>query len=209
MKGSRTLAPAVYFAEQRLNALLALEAREATVARIAAATDCAPSTLYLRKLKVLDALEPRRPGPKPGHRDLVRRAEAAEQRALELQRQLDALRLEQDRAASRATRTRRELLLTCSLHGMPLRGIADIFDRLEFSQANSKSSLADELEHLGAHARRMLRWASHSLAPSRVVLAGDEIFFRRDAIEGADGAFEARPCSTCSVGRSGGATNGS
>ena len=105
MTRSRALAPAVYFAEQRLNALLALEAREAAVAQIAAASDCAPSTVYLRKRKVLHALEPRRPGPRHGHRDLVRRAEAAERRALELQQQLDALRLERDRARSRATRT--------------------------------------------------------------------------------------------------------
>ena len=183
MKASRTLAPAVYIAEQHLEALVALAAHEGSVARIAAVHRCAPSTLYLRKLKVLQALEPKRPGPKPGHRDLVRRAELAEQRALDLQRQLDELRLEQDRARSRATRTRRELLLTCSLHGMPLRGIADVFHRLGYSQADSRSSLADELEQLGAHARRMLQWAAHSLAPSMTVLAGDEIFFRRDAIK--------------------------
>ena len=58
MKASRTLATAVDFAEQRLNDLLALEAREATVARIAAASACAPSTLCSRATSSSSAATP-------------------------------------------------------------------------------------------------------------------------------------------------------
>lgn len=183
MRVSRAIAPAVYLAEQRLNAVLALGAREGSAAEIAAANDCATSTLYLHKLRVLQSLEPKRRGPRPGHRDLVHRAEAAEQRALVLQRQLDEERVDHARVRSQSIRVRRELLLTCTLHGMPLRGVAELFSCLGFSLADSKSSLAEELERLGRHAHWMLRTAARSLAPSMTVLAGDEIFFRRDAIK--------------------------
>ncbi len=69
MKASRTLAPTGDVVEQRPNDLLAPEAREATVAQIAAASDCAPSTLYLRTLEVLHALEPRPAGTEARVRD--------------------------------------------------------------------------------------------------------------------------------------------
>jgi hypothetical protein len=66
---------------------------------------------------------------------------------------------------------------------MRLRGVAELFGCLGFSLADSKSSLAEELERLGRHAHWMLQRAVQSLAPLMTVLAGDEIFFRRDAIK--------------------------
>jgi hypothetical protein len=90
--------------------------------------------------------------------------------------------IDRERAVRGAIRARRELLLTCTLHGPPLRGVAELFGCLGFSLADSKSSRAEELESLGRHARWMLQRAAHSLAPSMTVLAGDEIFLRRDAI---------------------------
>ena len=81
MTTSRTIPPAVYCAERRFDALIALEMGELTVAQVADGSGCAPSTLYLRKQTVLQALTPKRRGPKPGRRDLLRRAQDAEQRA--------------------------------------------------------------------------------------------------------------------------------
>lgn len=56
MTTSRTIPPAVYFAEQRFAELVAFAARELTVAQLADANGCAPSTLYLRKERVIQAL---------------------------------------------------------------------------------------------------------------------------------------------------------
>jgi hypothetical protein len=57
----------------------------------------APKHTLPWKIEVSHALEPSRTGPTPGHRDLVRRAEAAEERPLELQQQFDVTCLEHDR----------------------------------------------------------------------------------------------------------------
>jgi hypothetical protein len=183
MTTSRTIPPAVYFEEQRFAQLVAFAARELTVAQLADANGCAPSTLYLRKERVIQALAPKRPGPKPGERDLRRRAESAEQSAAALQQQLDDERAAAQRASTLSNRTRLELLLTCHIHGMPLRGIEVLFERLGYSQPNSKSSLAKELACLGRYAREILEQVAHSLAPSLTVLAGDEVFFHGDAIK--------------------------
>ena len=183
MTTSRTIPPAVYCAERRFDALIALEMGELTVAQVADGSGCAPSTLYLRKQTVLQALTPKRRGPKPGRRDLLRRAQDAEQRAAQLQQQLDEARSRAERAGTLSKRTRLALLLTCHMNGMPLRGIEELFDCLGYSQTNSKSSVGEELASLGQHARKMLQWAAHSLAPSITVLAGDEVFFHGDAIK--------------------------
>jgi hypothetical protein len=183
MRTSRTIPPAVYVAEQRINELIAFEAREVTVAALAAANGCAPSTLYLRKQRIVRAIAPLKTGPKPGQRDLIRRAESAELRAAMLQQQLDENRGSAEQARERSARHRLELLLLCHSNGMPLRGIQELFERLGYSARSSKSSLAEELAELGKHARKMLQWAAHSLAPSISVLAGDEVFFHGDAVK--------------------------
>lgn len=58
-----------------------------------------------------------------------------------------------------------------------------LLHRFGISQAESKSSLADELTRLGRHARTMMQQAARKLAPSLDVLVGDEIFFHGDAVK--------------------------
>lgn len=182
MRTSRTIPPAVYIAEQRFNALVDFAVREHSVAHVAHDHDCAPSTLYVQKHRVLHALTPKRPGPKPGLRAEQRRVALAEQRICQLQHELDRARRALDRRESLDTRTHRALLLTCTMRGLTLRGCEELFDRLGFSQGNAKSTLAQELIRLGQHARRVLSWCAHSLGPSITVLAGDEVFFHGDAV---------------------------
>jgi hypothetical protein len=183
MRTSRTIPPAVYLAEQRFNALVDFAVRERSVAQLAHDHDCAPSTLYQQKHRVLHALTPKRPGPKPGLRAEQRRGALAERRICQLQHELDSARRALDRRASLDTRARRALLLTCSMRGLTLRGCEELFDRLGYSQGNAKSTLAQELVRLGQHARRVLSWCAHSLAPSITVAAGDEVFFHGDAVQ--------------------------
>jgi hypothetical protein len=80
MTTSRTIPLTVYLTERRFDALIALEMGELTVAQVTDASGCAPSTLYLHKQRVLQALTPKRRGPKPGQRDLLRRAQEADSR---------------------------------------------------------------------------------------------------------------------------------
>lgn len=182
MRTSRTIPPAVYIAEQRFNALLDAALLDRSVAQVATKHRCAPSTLYLQKNKVLNALTPKKPGPKPPVRDLQRRLALAQQKIDQLQQQLrERASVEPQRPALDA-RTRRALLLTCSLRGLTLRGCVELFDRLGFSSGNARSTLAQELVRLGQHARVVLSLCTQSLAPSVSVVAGDEIFFHGQAV---------------------------
>lgn len=111
MRISRAIPPAVYLAEQQFNVLLAFEARDGSAASVAAANDCRPSTLYERRVRVIEARTPKRRGRRPDQRALLRRAQQAESRVLQLQ--VDNSRLEHVCAR---TLSRRERLLTCTLH---------------------------------------------------------------------------------------------
>lgn len=64
MRTSCTIRTAVYIAEQRFNALIDAALLDRSVAQVAIAHRCAPSTLNLQKNKVLAALTPKKPDPK-------------------------------------------------------------------------------------------------------------------------------------------------
>ncbi len=166
MKTYRSLPIGVHHAERRLGIVTAACARQddQTIEDIAAQQGCSPALVYKLVARTRDALLPVRPGPRSDPR--VPAATASPSSKAPVLAGVDLI----------------ALVSVLTVHHVSIRGIREVFAALGL-RAPGNSTLVAWVREAGAAARRLMARANTQLRPRVECLAGDDIFFHREAVK--------------------------
>ena len=166
MKTYRSLPVGVHHAERRLGIVTAACARQddQTIEDIAAQQGCSPALVYKLIARTRDALLPARPGPRSGPR--VPAATTSPSSKAPVLAGVDLV----------------ALVSVLTVHHVSIRGIREVLAALGL-RAPGNSTLVAWVREAGAAARRLMARANTQLRPRVECLAGDDIFFHREAVK--------------------------
>ena len=178
MKTYRSLPVGVQLAKHRLHIVTAAAARgeDKTVEDIALVEDCSSSLVFKLTARVISALAPRRPGPKPqvpAHARVILLPTAVV-------------------TPPTPPADPRSAVLEMAVSNVTIRGIQRLL-RAMGAPTMDRERIVDFLRKAGRAARRLLARAAEQVRDRVRCLAGDDIFFHRTAvkvlIEPASGAI--------------------
>jgi hypothetical protein len=162
----RSLPIGVHHAERRLGIVTAACARkdDQTIEEIAAQQGCSPALVYKLIARTRDALCPVRPGPRSSPRSPAATTCPSSQAPVLAGVDLVAL------------------VSVLTVHHVSIRGIREVLAPLGL-RAPGNSTLVAWVREAGAAARRLMARANTQLRPRVECLAGDDIFFHREAVK--------------------------
>ncbi len=166
MKTYRSLPIGVHHAERRLGIVSAACARQdgQSIDEIAAQQGCSPALVYKLLARTRDALLPLRPGPRSSPRAPATTTTPSPS------------------APHPAGVDPVALAAVLTVHHVSIRGIREVFAALGM-RAPGNCTLVGWVREAGAAARRLMARANTQLRPRVECLAGDDIFFHREAVK--------------------------